>query len=520
MERFASFFGIFVLLAIGYLCSTDRRRVPWRLVVKALALQLLLAAFLVKERWVPGLLWVLCGGSAIALAADSFRRVPENLGWVARAVGALSAITAFLCFAIQMPWISGWILGGGGLGGLLIVWRLAPRERPNILRACAIGGCLGVLVLLQAEWLPPTFAFVALTGVGDAVMWLVSFAKEGADFVFGGLREASGGFVFAIDVGAIILLFSALMSVLYHIRFLPWLVGLMARLLHKALGVSGAEALSAAANVFAGQTEAPLVVRPYLSGMTKSETMALMTGGFATIAGSVLGVYVDMLRQGGFQRGAADLIAASVMSAPAAFVFAKLFVPETETPQTIHTAKMPRLHVGKNLLDALAGGVTAGLRLAVNVVAMLLVFYALIKLLNASVDWVAFEVFGAEGVTFQRIYACIFAPFAFLMGVPWDDCVTVGGLLGTKTIFNEFFAYKELGQLIEGGLIGKRSAVLSTYALCGFANFMSIGIQIGGLSPLAPDKRPMFAGLAFRAMIGGALACQLTACIVGVIGDF
>ncbi len=520
MERFASFFGIFVLLGIGYLCSTDRKRVPWRLVATALALQLLLAAFLVKERWVPGLLWVLCGGSAVALAADSFRRIHENAGWIARTVGTLSAITAFLCFAIQMPWIWGWIVGVGGLAGLFTVRLLAPKERPNILRACAIAGSVGVLVLLQAKWLPTTFAFVALAGIGDAVMWLVGFAKDGADFVFGGLREAGGGFVFAIDVGAIILLFSALMSVLYYIRVLPWLVGLMAQVLHKALGVSGAESLSAAANVFAGQTEAPLVVRPYLARMTKSETMALMTGGFATIAGSVLGAYVAILQRGGLERGAADLIAASVMSAPAAFVFAKLFVPETETPETIHGAAMPRLYVGRNLLDALAGGVTAGLRLAVNVVAMLLVFYALIKLINASVDWAVFEIFGAKGVTFQRIYACLFAPFAFLMGVTWDDCVLVGELIGTKTIFNEFIAYERLGEMIEGRVLSTRSAVLSTYALCGFANFMSIGIQIGGLSPLAPDKRPMFAGLALRAMIGGALACQLTACIVGVIGDF
>ncbi|MGH7162914.1 MAG: NupC/NupG family nucleoside CNT transporter, partial [Planctomycetota bacterium] len=373
-------------------------------------------------------------------------------------------------------------------------------------------------VLVWTGAMPRDFAFRALNAVGDAVGVVVGFAKQGADSVFGGLRQ-TGGFVFAIEVGAIVLVFSALMSVLYYVGFLPWLVGILSRVLHRTLGVSGAESLAGAANIFIGQTEAPLVVRPYLAGMTRSEMMALMTTGFATIAGSVMGAYIGILREAGIERGAADLLAASVMSAPAAFVFAKLLVPETGTPESLRGAVLARDRVGANLLDALAGGVTAGLKLAANIVAMLLVFYALVAMLNAAVDAAARGLFGGGNVTFQTLYAYAFSPFALLMGVPAGECVAVGQLLGTKTIFNEFVGYVELKEMVLAGRIGTRSAVLATYALCGFANFMSIGIQIGGLSSLAPERRPLFVELALRAMVGAALACQLTACVVGVIGD-
>ena len=209
------------------------------------------------------------------------------------------------------------------------------------------------------------------------------------------------------------------------------------------------------------------------------------------------------------------------MSAPAAIVFAKLLVPETGTPQTCGGVALVPEKLGSNALDALAGGVTAGLKLAVNVVAMLLVFYGLIYMLNDVVEWIARTFFAQDGepITFPGLYAYVFAPFAWLIGVPWGECLAVGELLGTKTIFNEFIAYDRLAKLYEAGEIGERSAVLATYALCGFANFMSIGIQIGGLSQLVPERRSTFSKLALRAMIAGALACQLTACIVSVIGD-
>ncbi len=516
-ERLASLLGIVALLGIAYACSTDRRRVPWRIVAVGILLQIYLALFLVRVEWVPVTLTAAAAICAGILLLDGVRPLGGHWAPTARGLGLLG-------FWVTVVWAI--VLGGKGMLGLstlaalagfgLLLWA-RPDLRRSFRAAATLSGCVAPVVLLWRGALPHDFVFRSLEGLGRGVSWVAGFAAKGADQVFGGLR-VEGGFVFAIEVGSIILLFSALLSVLYYVGFLPWLVGWMARLLHRALGVSGAESLATASNIFLGQTEAPLVVRPYLDRMTQSETNALMTGGFATIAGSVLAAYVQMLNQAGLSRGAADLIAASVMSAPAAFVFAKLFVPETEIPETLQGAKLEREQVGSSLLDALAGGVTAGLRLAINVVAMLLVFYALIAMLNAAVDWAAREFLTAEKpVTFQRIYSYAFWPLAWMMGVPFHECLNVGQLLGTKTIFNEFVGYMELAGMLRDDAISPRAAVLSTYALCGFANFMSIGIQIGGLSGLCPARRTSYVKLAFRAMVAGTFACQLTACIVSLL---
>ncbi len=508
MAWLGSLLGIGVLIGIGYLCSTARRSIPWRLVAIGTLLQLWLALFLVRPDLVPAIMTAGAGLCVLVLVAALFRPVPGFWVPAARGLGALGWIAAVVHVC---PWERLWWLRLLLLGAL----RLRGRIREGL-------GLVGNLAVLGALWfrdLPGDFVFQGVDWVGRQVMRVVAFAHEGAVAVFGGLPEV-GGFVFAIEVGAIICLFGGLMSLLHYVGLLPWLVGLLARLLHRALGVSGAEALATASNIFVGQTEAPLVIRPYLARLTESETMALMTGGFATIAGSVLGAYVAMLAKAGFVRGPADLIAASVMSAPAALVFAKLFVPETGAPVTRDRADFVGEPVGSNALDALAGGVTAGLRLAVNVVAMLLVFNALILMLNAGVNNTVRFLFGRGDIDFQTLYAYLFAPFAWLIGIPSDECLRVGELLGTKTIFNEFIAYERLGDWISKGAISTRSAVLSTYALCGFANFMSIGIQIGGLSQLAPEQRPLYARLALRAMVAGALACQLTACIIGLIGAF
>ncbi len=502
--------GIGVLIGIATLFSTSRRDISWRLVTVGIALQAYLALFIVRTSAVPTLLTVAATLCAIAIVVGALRPVPLLLVGTARFLGLLGVVTAVLFFA----WTQSSVFILIGLAPLFFV-RGISRD------ALAVLGCVLAVLCLRVWGMPENFVFLAIAKMGAAVTWLVGFAIEGGDYVFGGMREVSGGFVFAINVGAIILLFGGLMSFLYYVGLIPWMVGLMARGLRRALGVTGPEALAAASNVFVGQTEAPLVIRPYLQTMTRSEIMALMTGGFATIAGSVLGAYVAMFQKVGFTRGPADLIAASVMSAPAAFVFAKIFVPETETP-VLSTADEPALDrsaVGVNALDALAGGVTAGLKLAVNVVAMLAVFYALIRILDSSVNWVAAELFNRPGITFTWLYSRAFAPFAFLMGVEWSECVSVGKLLGTKTMFNEFIAYDSLTDMIAKGKLSPRAAVLSTYALCGFANFMSIGIQIAGLSQLAPGRRTDFSRLALRAMIAGAMACQLTACIVALLGE-
>jgi len=508
----ASLAGIFVLLGIGYLFSTARNKVPWRLVIVGIALQVWLALFIVRTDWVPVLLTLSAGACALLLLAGLARPLPEAWSGTARGLGLLGAATALIYLAIHT-----------GAWWLLFAVALLHFVKGRARVVTALAGCLAILACLHFWDLPDNFVFLAVAGVGKAVTWICGFAAQGADDVFGSLR-GQGGFVFAIEIGSIILLFGGLMSLLFYAGIIPWVVGIMARVLHRALGVSGAEALATASNVFIGQTEAPLVIRPYLARMTRSEITALMTGGFATIAGSVLGAYVAMFQRAGFNRGAADLIAASVMSAPAALVFAKLFVPETETPETTGTASpgimLARKSIGTNALDALSDGVTAALKLALNVVAMLLVFYALIHILDTSVNWGVRRLFPQSAVNFRTLYSYLFAPFAFLMGVKPSDCLAVGELIGTKTIFNEFIAYDRLGAMIAQGRLAVRSTVLSTYALCGFANFMSIGIQIAGMSQLAPSRRTDFSKLAFRSMVAGALACQLTACIVGVIGTF
>jgi CNT family concentrative nucleoside transporter len=275
------------------------------------------------------------------------------------------------------------------------------------------------------------------------------------------------------------------------------------------LGVTGAESMSVAANVFVGQTEAPLVVRPYIARMTRSEMMALMVGGFATIAGSVMGIYMGML---GDTYGP-HLLTASVMAAPAAFVLAKIMYPETEESETGSkvTLKVERTHV--NMLDALAEGVTDGLKLALNVAAMLVAFVALIKL----VDWpLSFITVGDGVLSLQRLFGWIFAPFAWVMGVESGDTKAFGSLLGFKIAVNEFVAYTQLQDLKAREGMSPRSISMAAYALCGFANFASIGIQIGGISPLAPERRGDLAKIGFFAMLAGALATCLTATIAGI----
>ena len=339
---------------------------------------------------------------------------------------------------------------------------------------------------------------------------VLNYTNEGSKFIFGDLTNPSKfGFIFAFLVLPTIIFMSSLMSVLYHIGIMQKVVEWTAMLMVKVMGTSGAESLSAAANIFVGQTEAPLVVKPFVDRMTKSELMALMTGGMATVAGGVLAAYVGM----GIDAG--HLIAASVMSAPAALAIAKLMVPETEVSETAGVVKadLPKTHV--NLIDAAAGGAGEGLNLALNVGAMLLAFIALIALLNGVIGWFG-GLIGFENLSFEVIIGYLFAPFAFFMGVPWDDCLQVGVLLGKKTVVNEFVAYLDLQAAVKAGSISERATIIATYALCGFANFSSIAIQLGGIGGIAPNRRQDLAKLGIKSLIGGTLACFMTACIAGI----
>ena len=311
------------------------------------------------------------------------------------------------------------------------------------------------------------------------------------------------GTVFVIHILPTIIFFSSLMALLYHMGIMQKFISGMAWVMRKTMGTSGSESLSCAANVFVGQTEAPFVIKPYLGTMTKSEIMAVMVGGFATVAGGVMAAYVR------FGIDAGHLLAASVMSAPAALVVAKIMFPETENSPTRGEVS---LHVPKeysNVLDAAAGGAGVGLKLAANVGAMLLAFISLVAMINYGL--------GLMGFSLQQIFGYVFSPVAWIMGVPWSEAHVFGNLLGTKIAVNEFMGYIELGNAAKSGALSPRSVVIGTYALCGFANFSSIAIQIGGIGTIAPKRRADVAALGLRAMFGGALASWLTATIAGVL---
>lgn len=345
----------------------------------------------------------------------------------------------------------------------------------------------------------------------DGFNSILAFTMEGSAFLFGDLTKPEKmGWIFATMVLPTIIFMSSLMSVLYHVGAMQIVVKWTAKIMMKTMGTSGAESLSAAANIFVGQTEAPLVIKPFVEKMTKSELMALMTGGMATVAGGVLAAYV------GLGVDAGHLLAASVMSAPAALAIAKLMVPETETSQTegVVDIDLPKNHA--NMIDAAAAGAGEGLMLALNVGAMLLAFIALVAMFNGFLGLVGGWA-GFPQLSFELIVGYLFAPFAFLMGVPWDDCVQVGVMLGKKTVLNEFVAYLDLQAAIQAGNISERSITIATYALCGFANFSSIAIQIGGIGGIAPSRRQDLAKLGMTSLIGGTLACFMTACIAGLL---
>lgn len=355
--------------------------------------------------------------------------------------------------------------------------------------------------------------------LAEVIRTLLDCADAGSSQLFGiGFEEH----FLAFKVLPTIIFFSALMSLLYHYGLVQFVVKQFAKIMQHTLGTSGAETLSAAANVFVGQTEAPLVIRPYLATMTMSELNAVMVGGFATIAGGVLAAYVGM------GVSAEHLLSASVISAPAALLIAKVMQPEVETPKTLGTVTIEVEEKYVNGLEAIAAGTTGGLKLALNVGAMLIVFFALIAMVNAALAWLAWAslemgmVAGPEPPTWtlELFFGYLFYPIAWLMGVESKDCLAVGQLLGIKWFGTEFVAYETLGGWLKDGSevkLSDRSVTIATYALCGFANFASIGIQLGGIGGLAPERRGDLARLGLRAMIGGSLAAFMTACVAGML---
>ena len=375
--------------------------------------------------------------------------------------------------------------------------------------------------LLGAVILGTETGSAVFQNLSTVVQRLIEMAEPGAKLVFGPLADPdvmepvvgkSGAFIFAFAGRGLvaIIFFSALMAVLYHLGIMQILVYGLAKIMTVVLGVSGAESMAMAANVFVGQTEAPLVVRPYIEKMTRSELNALMTGGFATIAGSVLAVYIGVL---GEEYGP-HLLTASVMSAPAAFLVAKIMLPESENSVTGGEVKFRLERTANNVIEAAANGTSDGLNLWLNVIAMLIAFTGLVAL----VDWPL----GEMGLSLQMVFGWIFSPVAWLMGVEGShDCQLFGGLLGAKVSVNEFVAFTQLQAMLPGSggesvFEHEKTAKMAAYALCGFANFASIGIQIGGITPLAPTRKTDLARLAPRAMVGGAMASWMTATMAGM----
>ncbi|HEY4612331.1 MAG TPA: nucleoside transporter C-terminal domain-containing protein [Bacteroidota bacterium] len=438
-----------------------------------------------------------------------------------------------------------------GIGVLLgIAWLFSNNKRRVNWRLVGMGLGIqivfGVLVIKGQElgesfsplgWPKQLFQWIA-----EGFVVILGFTTEGAKFVFGNLAVSQGmegslGFFFAFQVLPTIIFFSSLMSVLYYLGVMQKIVQGMAWVMARLMGTSGAESLSNTANIFVGQTEAPLMIRPFLSGMTNSELLTIMVGGMATIAGGVMAAYVQMLGYSFAQthgitveaaqvKFAAQLLGASIMAAPAALLVSKIIFPETGEPETKGTVKINVEKNASNVIEAAAAGASDGLQLALNVGAMLLAFIALIALFNYLLtglgNWTGVnETLNAQygqPLSLQLIFGFLFQFVAFAMGVPWAEAFQFGSLIGTKVVLNEFVAYLDMAKMMsENKLVTEKAVMMASFALCGFANFSSIAIQIGGLSPMAPHRRKDLASLGLRAVLGGSLATMLTATIAGIL---
>ncbi len=410
-----------------------------------------------------------------------------------------------------------------------LAYALSSRKRAIDWRLVAWGFALQFVLCILVLGIPAfgvsgplRFLFEATSQGVNAIL---DYTLEGSRFLFGDLVNTDKmGYIVAVQVLPTIIFMASLMSVLYHLKVMQYVIRFSAWLMQKSMRTSGAETLAAAANIFVGQTEAPLVVKPFVERMTRSELFCLMTGGMATVAGGVLAAYVGLLRVH-IPDIAGHLLTASVLSAPAALLFAKIMIPETEVSET--KGSLPKDSLGSphaNVIDAAASGASEGLSLSLNVAAMLLAFIALIALVNGILgsvgELLSFESFSAlvfpkdppQTLSVQLILGWIFAPIAWLMGVPSHEILQAGALLGEKTVLNEFFAYIHLAEM--GSQLSERSIIILSYALCGFANFSSIAIQLGGIGGLAPKRRSEMAVLGIRSVIAGSLACFSTACIV------
>ena len=374
-----------------------------------------------------------------------------------------------------------------------------------------IGWGLGLQIIFAFIILKTPFGKSMFSHLNIIIVKLISFANAGSDFLFKSFIPEVGYHLamvnFAFRALPVIIFFSSLIAVTYHFGIIQFIIKKIAFIMEKTMKTSGAETLSVSANIFVGQTEAPILIRPFISTMTKSELMTVMVGGFATVAGSVMALYVSWLSD--IPDIAGHLLAASVMSAPAALMIAKIIYPETEKPQTISSKNINVETTDTNAMDAIGRGATDGMKLAANVAAMLIAFISMVAMANF--------ILGYLSTSLQEILGFIFRPIAWTMGIPWDEAKIIGILMGEKIVLTELIAFGDLSNFIKQNLISERSSIIASYALCGFANFGSIGIQLGGIGAMAPERRNDLSNLVMKAMIGGTLASWLTASIAGIL---
>ena len=467
MERFVALIGFFGILAIAYLLSTDRKAIKWRPVVWGLLLQIIVAIFVLK-------------GTQIANALAPIALPLERWG----------AALVFIIVAIVVAQVAK---------------RIAPGARKGLWIAFGVFTLYLFLAFNLLAYLFETMKHI--------VNSLIGYTQVGSEFVFGelGKGNSSIGFIFATQVLPTIIFIASIFAILYYLGVMQLVVKFFARIMSRFMGASGAESTSVAASIFMGQTEAPLTIRPFLPDMTRSELMTIMTAGMAHISGGIMAAYVLVAKV-----DVIHLLTAVIMTAPGAIMMSKIIVPETEVPKTGGDVEVVVPQQDVNVIDAAGRGAIEGLHLSLNVAGMLIAFIALVALVNGIFGWTHGQIWWFPD-SLDRLLGWIFAPIAWAMGVSWKDTLTVGNLLGTRMVLNEFVAFAKLGEPGVGSSLDPRSFVITTYALCGFANFSSIAIQIGGIGSLAPSRRGDLARLGMRAMLAGTLANFLTATIAGFL---
>ena len=494
MLNLISLLGLFIMIAIAWLMSSHRSRVNWRLVIMGLGLQFVLAAiFFNSQSW-------------------TFPR--QYSGWD-------EVVQQLRDKKISFSQIDRAFVSAGGLTVNNKTYANSPSFLADVytneLSSAQLKEITDEKVLIDR--FPKGIIFYCVDEFFGVIKKSVD---QGAGFVFtvhpteGENNPATNAktllFTFAFGVLPTVIFFASLMSVLYYIGLMQQLIRAMAWLMQKTLGTSGVESLAAAANVFVGHTEAPLVVKPYVATMTRSELNALMVGGFATISGSLMAIFANL----GVSAG--HLLTASIISAPAALLVAKILQPETETPASVDEIEAKMEKNATNIIEAAANGASEGMKLAINIAAMLIAFLALIALIDFILIGLG-SIIGFD-LSLSIIFGWIFRPLAWIMGVETGDCAVAGELLGKKMVINEFVAYLDMNAVVngarEGVTLSERTQVILIYALCGFSNFGAIGIQLGGIGPLAPNRKSDIAQLGLRAMLGGMIACCMTACIAGI----